>query len=150
MLLQRERSQVQPGDPAFCALPQACHILGAERQSHLVTEEVGGLLPCEAELGCPKLDQLPSGAQLRKGKRRIFARDDHEMEVSVTVTTHEPLALAVTEPSQVGEVRRAASGLAGRLGFDETRRGELAIVLTELANTRFVVKDDGTGGYVDA
>jgi anti-sigma regulatory factor (Ser/Thr protein kinase) len=55
------------------------------------------------------------------------------MEVSVTVTTHEPLSLAVTEPSQVGEVRRAAGALAGRLGFDETRRGEVAIVATELA-----------------
>lgn len=44
------------------------------------------------------------------------------------------LALAVSEPSQVGEARRAAMRLADQLGFDETQAGRLSIVVTELGN----------------
>ena len=55
------------------------------------------------------------------------------MEVRLTVRTRDPLTLAVTESSQVGEVRRAAALLAEHLDFDATRCGEVAIVLTELA-----------------
>jgi anti-sigma regulatory factor (Ser/Thr protein kinase) len=46
----------------------------------------------------------------------------------------DPLLFAVAELSQVGDARRTVTALAERLGFDETRRGELAIVVTELAN----------------
>ncbi len=38
----------------------------------------------------------------------------------------------VHEPSQVGAVRRTAVLMAERLGFDETARGRLALVVTEL------------------
>ncbi len=41
--------------------------------------------------------------------------------------------LPVTEPSQAGEARRIASGLAERLGFDETGVGRVALVVTEIA-----------------
>ncbi len=42
------------------------------------------------------------------------------------------LAFALHEPSQVGEVRRAAARLAADLGFDDTCSGRLALVVTEL------------------
>ncbi|HEY2637630.1 MAG TPA: ATP-binding protein, partial [Solirubrobacteraceae bacterium] len=44
-----------------------------------------------------------------------------------------PVRLRVEEASQVAPVRRAAEGVADALGFDETRRGQTAIVATELA-----------------
>jgi anti-sigma regulatory factor (Ser/Thr protein kinase) len=39
----------------------------------------------------------------------------------------------VTEPSQVGEARRAAAALAARLGFGEQEAGKVALVVTEAA-----------------
>lgn len=41
--------------------------------------------------------------------------------------------ITVTEPSQVGEARRTAAALAAQAGLDETERGTLAVVVTELA-----------------
>lgn len=51
----------------------------------------------------------------------------------MTPIVGQPVVLACDDPSQVGEARRAASALAGRLGFDETWRGKAALVTTELA-----------------
>jgi anti-sigma regulatory factor (Ser/Thr protein kinase) len=39
----------------------------------------------------------------------------------------------MTDPSQIGEVRRAVAALTTRLGFDEERRGKAAIVVSEAA-----------------
>jgi anti-sigma regulatory factor (Ser/Thr protein kinase) len=58
----------------------------------------------------------------------------------------EPVALPITEASQVGEARRAATALAGRLGFDETARGKVALVATEAATN--LVKHAGGGELV--
>jgi anti-sigma regulatory factor (Ser/Thr protein kinase) len=44
------------------------------------------------------------------------------------------LALPVREPSQVGEARRRALALADEQGFSQVRRGELAIVVSELCS----------------
>src|SRR5919199_906219 len=44
------------------------------------------------------------------------------------------LVLPVLESSQSGEARRAAIALASSLGFNETERGKVGIVVTELAN----------------
>jgi anti-sigma regulatory factor (Ser/Thr protein kinase) len=44
------------------------------------------------------------------------------------------LAIAVTDPSQVGEARRAASSLARGLGLTETECGTLSLIVTEAAN----------------
>lgn len=41
--------------------------------------------------------------------------------------------LEITDPSQVGEARRAAVGFAEQLGINETDRGAIAICATELA-----------------
>lgn len=54
----------------------------------------------------------------------------------------ESIAIAITEPSQVGEARRAALALANRLGFEETARGKVGIVVTEVA-TNLVQHTDG-------
>jgi anti-sigma regulatory factor (Ser/Thr protein kinase) len=51
----------------------------------------------------------------------------------VSVSLRDPILLSVTDPSQIGEARRVGVGLAERIGFTETRRAELAIVLTEAA-----------------
>jgi anti-sigma regulatory factor (Ser/Thr protein kinase) len=45
----------------------------------------------------------------------------------------EPIALAITEDSQVGEIRRIATALASQLGFNETECSKVAIVVTEAA-----------------
>jgi anti-sigma regulatory factor (Ser/Thr protein kinase) len=43
------------------------------------------------------------------------------------------MALAIDDPSMAGETRRAATTIAGRIGFDETARGKVALVATEAA-----------------
>lgn len=46
----------------------------------------------------------------------------------------ESIAIAITESSQTGEARRSALALADRLGFKETERGKIGIVVTEIAS----------------
>ncbi|WP_404789857.1 ATP-binding protein [Altericista sp. CCNU0014] len=46
----------------------------------------------------------------------------------------ESISIAITEQSQTGEARRAALALADRLGFQETERGKIGIVVMEVAN----------------
>ena len=53
--------------------------------------------------------------------------------------------LALDHLSKVGEVRRSAQSLAGRLGFDEQDQGRLALVLTEAANNAI---HHGGGGEI--
>ena len=53
--------------------------------------------------------------------------------------------VAVTDPSSVGEVRRTALAAAQRLGFDETRSGELALLATEASRNVLI---HGGGGQV--
>lgn len=53
------------------------------------------------------------------------------------------LRLEVTDPSHVGECRRAALKMAQRWSFDETHTGRVAIVATELA--RNLIQHAGTG-----
>ncbi|MDB5326211.1 MAG: hypothetical protein JWM57_1780 [Phycisphaerales bacterium] len=47
--------------------------------------------------------------------------------------TRDRISVPVTETSQIGEARRIAAGMAEALGFDETARGQIAIVVTEIA-----------------
>ena len=53
------------------------------------------------------------------------------------------VTVPIVEASQTGESRRAAVRLAEQLGFDETQRGRLAIVVTELARN---LVQHGRGG----
>ena len=53
------------------------------------------------------------------------------------------VAVPIGDPSQVGEARRIALRLGTDLGFDETTRGRLAIVVTELGNNLAQHAKDG-------
>lgn len=57
-----------------------------------------------------------------------------------------PTLITVADPSRVGEARRAAAVLGERLGFDQTRRGELAIVVSEAATN--LLKHAGGGDLI--
>lgn len=53
--------------------------------------------------------------------------------------------IRVEDPSAVGEARRVATALAEKVGFDETTRGKIAIVVTELGTN---IERHGRGGYL--
>jgi anti-sigma regulatory factor (Ser/Thr protein kinase) len=55
------------------------------------------------------------------------------------------LALPVTEISQVAEIRRAATKLAGQLAFDEAGMGKIALIVTEAATN---LAKHATGGEI--
>jgi anti-sigma regulatory factor (Ser/Thr protein kinase) len=57
-----------------------------------------------------------------------------------------PILLTLDHLSTVGDVRRQAMSLAGRLGFDEQDQGRLALVVTEAANN--AVQHAGGGEIV--
>lgn len=76
-------------------------------------------------------------------------------------TVPPPTIIPVEDASQVGEARRAATALAGALGFDEVTRGRVALVATEAAGNLAkhaqhgvlivqTVCADGTAGGTDA
>ena len=52
----------------------------------------------------------------------------------------------IAEPADVGEARRGATALAGAMGFGETDRGRVALVVTELGTN--IVKFAGRGEIV--
>src|SRR6201992_3078443 len=54
-------------------------------------------------------------------------------------------SIAITDASSVGEARRMALSVAHRLGFDETRSGELTLLATEGSGTVLL---HGGGGQV--
>ena len=56
-----------------------------------------------------------------------------------------PVVLSIDDPTRAGEARRAATALAGRLGFDEAQRGRVAIVATEAATN---LSKHASGGVV--
>ena len=55
------------------------------------------------------------------------------------------LSIPVTQAAQVGDARRQATTLAQKLGFSETDRGKISLVVTEAANN--LVKH-GNGGEI--
>jgi anti-sigma regulatory factor (Ser/Thr protein kinase) len=65
------------------------------------------------------------------------------MEISSLAA--ESVLLLLDHGSKVGEVRRLATSMASRLGFDEQDQGRLALVLTEAANNAVL---HGGGGEI--
>ncbi|WOD41914.1 ATP-binding SpoIIE family protein phosphatase [Nodosilinea sp. E11] len=59
---------------------------------------------------------------------------------------NESTAIAITEQSQAGEARRTSLALATRLGFDETERGKVGLLVTEVANN--LIRHAGCGVIV--
>jgi anti-sigma regulatory factor (Ser/Thr protein kinase) len=74
----------------------------------------------------------------------------------VTIAAPQPISLALDDSSQVGEARRVAQILAGRLGFNATGVAQVALVVTEAATNLLKHARDGvliiqgveTGGTV--
>jgi anti-sigma regulatory factor (Ser/Thr protein kinase) len=66
--------------------------------------------------------------------------------VEVTTIPGPPLALTIADPSRPGEARRRAVAMAGILGFDETERGKVAIIVTEAATN--LLKHAGGGELI--
>lgn len=56
----------------------------------------------------------------------------------------DPVALSITDASQVGEARRVATAMANALDFNETQRGKVGIVVTEAAGN--LIKHATNGG----
>ena len=56
------------------------------------------------------------------------------------------IVVAVNEVSQVGEARRRSVELAAELGFDQTRQGKAALIVTEAASN--LVKHSGGGEVI--
>ena len=59
------------------------------------------------------------------------------MEALTLPPLHQTESLAITDESGVGAARRVASAWADALGFDDTRKGKLALVVTEAASNVF-------------
>ncbi len=67
------------------------------------------------------------------------------MAIPARLRATRPLHLKVEDGSHVGEARRRAASLCRDLGFDDTRAGQVALVVTELA-TNLVKHTAGAGG----
>lgn len=67
------------------------------------------------------------------------------MEAVSSAFIHQSLAVAIADETGIGEARRLASTLSDAAGFDDTRRGKLAIVVTEAASN---VLHHGRGGEI--
>jgi anti-sigma regulatory factor (Ser/Thr protein kinase) len=63
--------------------------------------------------------------------------------VEVISSAAPPVVITIDEASKAGEARRAALGMADRLGFDETGRGRVGIVVTEAATNLFKHASEG-------
>jgi anti-sigma regulatory factor (Ser/Thr protein kinase) len=63
--------------------------------------------------------------------------------MEVTTFTHRLVPIVANDSSQIGNARRQALSVAGSLGFDETRQGQVGIIVTETA--RNIAAHAGTG-----
>ena len=86
---QRERGELEAGDPAFGALLERVHVGGVEVQAHRLVEELPRLIRGEAEVGAADLDELPAAAQPRQRQRRVGAGRDHQVQLVGQVVEQE-------------------------------------------------------------
>ena len=63
---QRQRGELESGDPALGALLEGVDVGGVEVQPHRLVEELLRLVPGEAEVGAAHLGELPATAQPRQ------------------------------------------------------------------------------------
>ena len=77
---QRQRGQLQPGDPALRPLVEHLRVLDRDGEAHGRGEEGVGLAGGEPEVGGTQLDELAAGAQPRQRQRRVGpgGQDDPE------------------------------------------------------------------------
>ncbi|MFH1008945.1 MAG: ATP-binding SpoIIE family protein phosphatase [Candidatus Latescibacterota bacterium] len=62
-----------------------------------------------------------------------YKKAEDGVRIVHSILSYPYAVLPVTEASQAGKARRRAVALAGRLGFDETETGKVAVVVTEVA-----------------
>ena len=79
--LDRQRRQLESGDPAFGAPLQRGDVSRSEIQPHHLVEVGGGLVGREAQIGCADLVELASRPQAGERQRRIGAGDDGEVDL---------------------------------------------------------------------
>ena len=78
---QRERGQLQAGDPALGALLERLHVGRGEVEAHHLVEEVARLGRGEAQVGGAELGQLPAAAQPRQRQRRVGAGGHQQVQL---------------------------------------------------------------------
>ena len=78
--LQRERCQLQAGNPALGACRQRVGRRGRQRQAHRLAEKSHRLGRGEAQVIGAQLDNLATGAQPRQRQRRILTRQQQQVE----------------------------------------------------------------------
>ena len=89
MSLQRQRGQLQAGDPAFGARFQGGDVLCREVETHRLVEESGGFGRGEAQVGDAQLGQLAAAAQPGQRQLRILARGDDQPHLGWQVLEQE-------------------------------------------------------------
>ena len=78
--LQRQRGQLQGGDPALGTTLERADVVGGQPQAHRAVEIGRGLVGREAQVGRPHLHQLTAGAQLGQRQRRVGAGGEDQMQ----------------------------------------------------------------------
>ena len=84
-----ERGHLQPGDPPFGALFQRGNLVRRQIQTHDVTQEGGGLLGGEAEIGRAHFGQFAPGAQTSQRPRRVGAPGQRHVETAGQIVQKE-------------------------------------------------------------
>ena len=86
---QRQRGELEAGDPALRALLERLHVGGIEVQLHRPVEELPCLVPGEAEVGAADLDELAAAAQPRQRQRRVGTGGHHQVQLTGEVLEQE-------------------------------------------------------------
>ena len=87
--LQRDRGELQTGDPALGPAFERTDLVGGEVEVHDLVEKAGGLGRGEAQIGGAQLGQLASGAQSGQGQRGILAGGDDQVHLGRQVLDQE-------------------------------------------------------------
>ena len=86
---QRERRQLEGGDPPLRASLECSEVGGREVEAVEVVEVAGHLLTREAQVGRADLDQLPASPQPRERQRRIGPGADDQPKLRRQVVDEE-------------------------------------------------------------
>ena len=79
--LQRQGGQLQPGHPAFGPVPEGGHGCLGQFGPDGRSEQLGGLLAGEAQVGLAQLGQLAAGPQPGQRQRRVGAAGQHQPQL---------------------------------------------------------------------
>ena len=97
---QRQRRELESGDPSLGALLEGDDLLRGERETHHVVEVCLGLIGSEAKVRGANLDQLSAYPPPRQGQVRVGSRTDDDVDVRGEVVQEEgdgPVDVAVVD-----------------------------------------------------